>query len=515
MIEDAELLRRYAEDRSEAAFAELVHRRIGLVYSVALRQTRDAHRAEDVAQSVFSALARKAGPLSQRPVLVGWLYRSAQFAAADVVRAEQSRARREQEAHIMQTTQERDGPDPAWEKVRPVLDQVMGELPEHDRDAILLRFFDGRPFADIGTRLQLSENAARMRVERALDKLHGLLARRGITSTTAALGTILAQQATAATPAGLAATVTGTAMASAVAAPAVGLLQLMTTTQMATGAAGVALMILAIGTATYEYQSRRADEASLAAASRDQQAFASKLHGLEESVRVAEQDAAEMKQRLADARAADAAKAAAAAQAAKEKAAWDPAAEGKAFLKRHPEVRQALIEGQNASINFRYGRLYKPLGLTPAEIERFQALMRETKVASVSMGYGKMAALSTGMGMTEDEINSGLREFWGEERYKRYEEFGRDESARQITQEVAKALCFTDSPLTPEQADQLTQVISSSRVAKRGAPSFDWEAVTAKAQGVLLQPQLAAVDGLRAQAVWQATMYRPVKSPSK
>jgi DNA-directed RNA polymerase specialized sigma24 family protein len=124
MIEDTELLRRYVETRSEAAFAELVQRRIGLVYSVALRATRNVHRAEDVTQTVFADLARKAESLADRPVLAGWLYRSARFAALSAVRAEQNRAAREQEAQIMQEIRG-DGSAPEWEKVRPVLDQIM------------------------------------------------------------------------------------------------------------------------------------------------------------------------------------------------------------------------------------------------------------------------------------------------------------------------------------------------------------------------------------------------------
>src|SRR4051812_31665999 len=97
--EDSDLLRRYADSGSEAAFAELVQRRIGLVYSVALRHTRgDRHRAEDATQAVFTDLARKAATLSQRPVLAGWLYRSAQFAASALVRAEQRRLAREMAA---------------------------------------------------------------------------------------------------------------------------------------------------------------------------------------------------------------------------------------------------------------------------------------------------------------------------------------------------------------------------------------------------------------------------------
>ena len=102
MIEDSELLRRYAEERSEGAFAELVKRRVGLVYSVAVRQCGgDVHLAEDVTQKVFADLARKAAELVARPVLSGWLYRSAQFAASDVVRSERRRRAREEETHIM------------------------------------------------------------------------------------------------------------------------------------------------------------------------------------------------------------------------------------------------------------------------------------------------------------------------------------------------------------------------------------------------------------------------------
>ena len=100
-----------------------------------------------------------------------------------------------------------------WEKLRPTLDLAIGELKDDDRDAVVLRFFEGKSFADVGAKLRLPENTARMRVERALDKLHALLARRGVTSTTAALAVALANQAGVAAPAGLAASVTGAALA--------------------------------------------------------------------------------------------------------------------------------------------------------------------------------------------------------------------------------------------------------------------------------------------------------------
>src|SRR5436190_108428 len=103
MSDDATLLRRYAEQNSEAAFAELVQRHVSLVYSTALRKTGgNVHRAEDITQSVFTALARKAAPLSRRTTLAGWLYLSTHHAAAELMRGEQRRQAREQEAHLMQ-----------------------------------------------------------------------------------------------------------------------------------------------------------------------------------------------------------------------------------------------------------------------------------------------------------------------------------------------------------------------------------------------------------------------------
>jgi RNA polymerase sigma factor (sigma-70 family) len=250
-VEDSELLRRYAEEGSEAAFAELVRRRVGLVYSVALRQTRgDRHRAEDATQAVFTDLARKARTLAARPILAGWLYRSAQFAAAGLVRAERRRVARELTAHLMQTSDASDEPEADWERIRPLLDEALNELDERDRDAIVLRFFDGRPFGEIGGRMNLSENAARMRVERALDRLQRTLAQRGVTSTATAVGLALTQQVTAA-PAGLAATVSSAALAGSAGTGAVAIFMGITKLQV-----GIAAVVAVAGVTGYFAQAR-------------------------------------------------------------------------------------------------------------------------------------------------------------------------------------------------------------------------------------------------------------------
>lgn len=518
MIEDTELLRRYATTRSEADFAELVRRRIGLVYAVALQRTRDAQLAEDAVQAVFSDLARKAAALSDRAVLIGWLHRSALYAATDLVRAEQSRAAREKEAQFMQEISASDRPPDTWEKVKPLLDEVMSELDESDRDAILLRFFDGRSFGEVGARFRLSENAARMRVERALDRLHAAFARRDIKSTTAVLGTVFAQQAMAAAPAGLATSVTSGALATAstmaAASPVVTMLQFMTTTKMVAGVAGVALMIAVLGTA-YEMTTRWAAEAALAVAREERSALGERLREVEQAAVAAERETALLKEKVDEAvRSAERtkAKAAAAAQANKGKPSWDPVAEGKALLARHPELKRAVVESADASTRFMFGGMYRELDLTPAQIARFEELMREASVASVPLN-GEMATLPAGEGKPWVEVMRSVAELLGEENRRKMIASAATAPDRRLAVEMASALCFTDSPLTPAQSAQLVQIMTGSRSAGQGGlpGEINWAAVAAKAGGILSGPQLVVLKDLYPQVAEQALLYQPVK----
>ena len=170
MMDDAELLRRYAANRTEDDFAELVRRHVNLVYSAALRQVNgDAHLAQDVTQEVFTDLARKAASVASHRVLAGWLFTSTRFAAAKAVRGERRRHAREEEAQLMQELNRDPAAQLDWARVRPVLDEVLGELADADREAILLRFFENRDFASVGEKLNMNDNTARMRVDRALD----------------------------------------------------------------------------------------------------------------------------------------------------------------------------------------------------------------------------------------------------------------------------------------------------------------------------------------------------------
>jgi DNA-directed RNA polymerase specialized sigma24 family protein len=98
--DDLTLLREYARRNSEEAFATLVSRHVNLVYSVALRQVRDPHLAEEITQAVFIILARKADSLGDKTILAGWLCRTARYASANALTIQRRRQRREQEAHM-------------------------------------------------------------------------------------------------------------------------------------------------------------------------------------------------------------------------------------------------------------------------------------------------------------------------------------------------------------------------------------------------------------------------------
>jgi RNA polymerase sigma factor (sigma-70 family) len=210
MTEPRTLLAEYVANGSEQAFRELAERYINLVYGTALRWVDgDTHRAEDIAQTVFSDLARLAGTLSPRVMLGGWLHRRTCHVAASLMRSERRRLNREREAVSMPPESFRAG----FEQIAPVLDEAINELGTKDRAAIALRFLEGRDLRSVGEALGSNEDAAQKRVSRALEKLRELLGRRGVTTSSAALAAVLSTQALTAAPAGLAAGVSATALA--------------------------------------------------------------------------------------------------------------------------------------------------------------------------------------------------------------------------------------------------------------------------------------------------------------
>jgi RNA polymerase sigma factor (sigma-70 family) len=201
---DQELLAQFADRRCEHSFRQLVERHLGMVFSVAMRVTGERGLAEEIAQTTFVKLAEKSSTDAQQLIGAGWLYHTSRNLALAAVRSEQRRRQREHVAVTMNT----DEPDPGI--VAEHLESAMDQLKPEDRDALVLRFFEDRNLRDVGRELGLSEDAARMRVNRSLEKLRNIFGKLGITGTTAWLTTALPTGASAAVPSGLSATITTT-----------------------------------------------------------------------------------------------------------------------------------------------------------------------------------------------------------------------------------------------------------------------------------------------------------------
>jgi RNA polymerase sigma factor (sigma-70 family) len=210
MSDDMTLAREYAQSNSEQAFATLVSRHINLVYSVALRQVRDAHLAEEITQAVFIILARKAKSLGPKTILSGWLCRTARYVSAGALRTERRRQFREQESH-MQSTVEKSESD-AWAQVAPHLDEALNCLKEKEHNAVVLRFLNGKELKEVGMAMGTSEDAARMRVNRGLEKLRKFFTKKGVTLSAAAISGAVSAYSVQAAPVALAKSITAAAV---------------------------------------------------------------------------------------------------------------------------------------------------------------------------------------------------------------------------------------------------------------------------------------------------------------
>lgn len=249
-MDDWQLLHKYAAENSEEAFRALVERYSGMVYHTALRQTGNPHAAEEASQVVFIALARKAGAISKQATLYGWLFRATRFAVLNHIRQNATRAQREKESITMPSAT--DPNNSIWEEISPHLNDALEDLSSAEREAVMIRYFGNKSHKDVAEALGISEESARQRVSRALEKLRHIFARRGVAVSSVALAGAFAAHGAKAAPLDVSSAWAKVAMTKAAGATAVnssaGILKILTPAKIAAGLGGLALL----GVVSYE-----------------------------------------------------------------------------------------------------------------------------------------------------------------------------------------------------------------------------------------------------------------------
>lgn len=496
MTDDATLLRRYAEEQSEAAFAEFVQRHLPLVYAAALRRLQgDAHRAEDITQLVFCAAARDAQKLSRHTVLTGWLFTATRNAVIDTQRSESRRRTREEQAQAMQTVSLDPAADADWTRLQPVLDAALDELAASDREAVLLRFFQSRTFAEVGAAMGTSEEAARKRVERALDKLRALLDRRGIQSTSAALAVALAGQTSAAVPAGLAASVTSAAAAAGGAAWGAATFFSLTKLQaglvaalMATGAVGLVRQQKSIAELRAELDRR---EQRVSALAKENRSLASPPIAAEN-------------------------------EAERQRAAGSPRATVATSSTNSPRPPSATAqssinvpETKRAAWHRRFDPFFRTRSFTPAQVGRIMELWflqeqarLDLQAAVVVQGLrGDAEGIEALRSQLYAPITREVREILGLEAYTAYGKYEGTSYFRMIVADSLSAkFARAKLSLSSEQIDRLADLVRIHRTSERAKATdigttthVDWRTVADKARDVLTPEQVALLQEFAAQ----------------
>jgi RNA polymerase sigma factor (sigma-70 family) len=460
--DDMQLLEEYTSGQSEEAFTALVSRYINLVYSAAMRSVNNPSQAEEITQSVFVTLARKSRQLSRGTVLSGWLFQTARLTASNFIRTETRRQHREQQAHIQ--SRMNDSEPEAWMRVGPLLDEAMAQLNEKDRNAIVLRFFEGKPLKEVGNALGASEDAAKMRVSRALDKLRDFFHRRGITVPTDALAAAISENSTQAAPAGLAASVAAgaiheSALTASMLTLVKGAISMMTSTKIgvAIGACAAAAIIALqahqvsiqkqtvqqlqeqVAQATQQAQANLASQVEFAKLQEQNVSYARTIEGMQRDVAKAR------------AHASDALAAKTAAKAAASKGST------LAEMFKDPAMLEAMRPQQIATEKMMYGPLVKQLNLSPEQADKFYNIL-------VDAGLKSLQATQPGTVSPDDgkALEADLQSLLGDAGFAQYKDYTKNDVADQSLFAAMKN-DFADDPLSDPQQQQLLQAMKTAR----------------------------------------------------
>src|SRR5689334_14685692 len=379
MTTDLELLEQYRRSGSEPAFTELVRRHLNLVYSAALRQVRSPQLAEEVAQTVFTDLARAARLLKPDTILTAWLYQVTRRTAIDVVRRESRRQLREQiatEINAMNATAE------DWTQVEPLLDEAMEALDATDRTAVLLRYFENQSFREVGVKLGTTDDAAQKRVSRAVERLREFFSKRGVAVGASGLVAIISTNAVQAAPAGLALTISTASTIGATSAVAATTVTVTKVIAMTTLQKTVIATALVVAAGAGIYQARQTSQLR-----QQNQVLEEKRADLALQVDTLQREREDASNRLALASASAAPKPNSSEvlklrgqvgtlqQTLSSISATNTPKSGIAKMMSDPAMREYIHQYQAKMIRERYEQLFKELKLTPENTEKFTQLI--------------------------------------------------------------------------------------------------------------------------------------------
>ena len=497
MSEDTILLKAFVEHADQQAFRNLVERHLNLVYNAAYRLVGNASAAEDVSQEVFTRLARKAKGLQDHPCVVAWLHSATRFVVKECLRAEARRSRREEIAALHEdrtSDSNMNGVD-----IRPVIDDALGQLSEIDRAAILLRFFEDKSFEEIGGALHVGENAARMRVQRALLKLENVLKRVGISSSSAAIALALAQQnAYAAAPALLSA-VCSSAVAvgggSASATAAAVTISLMKYKVVFIALAGAAV----IGVSTTVHQANRARrlEERLASAQTQLAGLESKMHEAEQRASAANDHSREPHNPKS------------ASIQPQSPGAPRPRTEAvERLVVSDPRLASLYVQQEALRYRSEYGPFYASAGFSPEDEQSFEKVLLEysqaasdIRVAALARGFSAddAAALSL-LKSAAQEREARLQSLLGPQKYEEYQSFNATGNGRALADRLAVETYYTSQPLTLSPADLLARLATEYSAQKTKTGIADWDSIINEAAKHLPPEHVARLRAYQRQA---------------
>lgn len=469
-MQDMELLQEYVSQKSEAAFATLVSRHVSMVHSVALRHVSNPHQAEEITQAVFIILAKKAAALGTGTLLSGWLFHTARLTAINFLRTEKRRANREQEAYMRSTLNETDAEE--WKQVAPLLDEAIAGLGEKDRNAIVLRYVEGKNLQEVGLALGAGEDAAKKRVSRAVERLRGFFSKRGILLSATALAGMIAANAVQAAPDGMTAAITtaavkGTLLTGSTLTLAKGTLKLMAWTKIK-----IAVGVGVAAVFAFQWYELAAQKSELTAVRAQLQDRDKEIATHQASLQQLEQDKSRMSEQARIA-AAEKSKLIAKQKSAVAAATAAPGAGGKnlsandvAKLFDDPAANELFKVQIRQMLKGQMGGLVKKMNLPPEEADKIydavinNELKKRQTVAAIIRGEMDPEKAVQARDASRGDLDNELKSLLGDSNFAQYTEFKQNARADGVVSGLEAEL--GDNKLTDDQKKQLRKIVQAA-----------------------------------------------------